>query len=83
MALGKCVAISKGPGAEDIVSSEQALFFEPEDANSLATVIEKVWSSKELRKEMGRAAATFADTLQDEDKLLRGIWDAVYSRFVN
>src|SRR5438270_5616737 len=36
MLMGKCVLLSRGPGASDVLT-DQAILFEPEDANDLAT----------------------------------------------
>jgi glycosyltransferase involved in cell wall biosynthesis len=79
--LGKCVLISKGPGAEDILTQGQALFFEPEDVDSLAALIRRVWDDNALRRRVGAAAAEFADCVQGEDRLLRDILDGMLASF--
>jgi glycosyltransferase involved in cell wall biosynthesis len=75
--LGKCVLISSGPGAEDILTQGQALFFEPENVDSLAALIRRVWDDDALRRSVGAAAAEFADLVQGEDRLLRDILSGV------
>jgi glycosyltransferase involved in cell wall biosynthesis len=78
--LGKCVLISSGPGAEDILTRGQALFFEPQNVESLAGLIQRAWNDDALRRSVGAAAAEFADCVQGEDRLLRDILEGMLTR---
>ena len=77
MALGKCVVISKGPGAEDVLSPEHALFFEPEDARSLEGVLRRGWNSDQERRRIAANGAVYAESLGGEEKLLGNILSAL------
>jgi glycosyltransferase involved in cell wall biosynthesis len=74
MALGKFVAISRGPGADDVLAeTEAAAFFEPEDPDGLARLITQAWEQAEFRRRIAANGARYADALQGEDRLLRDI----------
>ena len=77
MALGKCVVISKGPGAEDVLSPEQALFFEPENARSLEGALRRGWNSDEERRRIAANGAVYAESLGGEEKLFGNILRAL------
>jgi hypothetical protein len=62
MALNKCVIISEGPGASDVLTDE-AVIVPAEDAGPLAEQIRLLWSDTKLRTEVasrGREYATLA-----------------------
>jgi glycosyltransferase involved in cell wall biosynthesis len=79
--LGKCVLISSGPGAEDILTHGEALFFEPGNVDALAALMRRAWDDDALRRSIGAAAAKFADCVQGEDRLLRDILGGVLASF--
>lgn len=69
MLLGKCVIISEGPGASDVLSN-QALLVPPEDPNALAKAIQLAWEDKTLRTAVANAGRTFAEALGGECELM-------------
>jgi glycosyltransferase involved in cell wall biosynthesis len=78
MALAKCVLISRGPGADDILSENRsAAFFTPEDAADLARVMTDLWSNDSRRQHIARNGQEYANRLQGETRLLRDIIRAV------
>ena len=76
MLLGKCVLISSGPGASDVLS-DQAILFEPEDAHSLATAIRGAWEDEALRKRVAVAGHRYALSLGGEPELCERVLEAV------
>jgi glycosyltransferase involved in cell wall biosynthesis len=72
MALGKCVIISKGPGAEDVLTN-QAVIVPPEDAAALAQQIKLLWHDEPLRESIAAAGRHYAEQLGGERRFLRDI----------
>lgn len=72
MALGRCVVISRGPGADDVLT-DQAAFVEPEDPADLAATIETLWRDDALRLAMAARGRRYAEALGGEDRLLGDI----------
>jgi glycosyltransferase involved in cell wall biosynthesis len=72
MALHKCVIISAGPGAEDVLT-DQAVIVPPEDAPRLAEQIELLWRDDQLRSEIASRGREYARSLGGEDRLLSDI----------
>lgn len=72
MALQKCVVISGGPGAEDVLS-DQAVIVPPEDVNKLAEQIRLLWGDRQLRSEVASRGRKYAETLGGERRLLSDI----------
>jgi glycosyltransferase involved in cell wall biosynthesis len=78
MALGKCVVISRGPGAEDVLSeSEAAVFCHPEDASDLARVLTEIWENKTECERIAQNGLRYAESLKGEDKLMSNILRAL------
>jgi glycosyltransferase involved in cell wall biosynthesis len=74
MALGKFVAISRGPGAEDVLEEPQAAaFFNPGNAQELARLIRQAWDDDGYRNRIAANGARYADQLEDENRLLRDV----------
>jgi len=74
MALGKFVAISHGPGADDVLAdNEAAAFFEPGNSDELARLIKDAWDRPEYRQRIAANGAKYAESLEGEDRLLRDI----------
>jgi glycosyltransferase involved in cell wall biosynthesis len=72
MALNKSVIISKGPGAEDVLT-DQAVVVSPEDPDRLAREIEALWENDALRNALAGRGMTYARSLQGESRLLSDI----------
>ena len=72
MALGRCVVISAGPGAEDVLDG-QAVIVPPEDAGALARRIELLWNDARLRSEVAARGRQYAAALEGEARLLADI----------
>lgn len=73
MAAWRCVILSKGPGAEDLLLDNQAILVDPEDPNQLANAILNVWNNKSLRRKVAINGRKYAEQLQGEDRLLDDI----------
>jgi glycosyltransferase involved in cell wall biosynthesis len=78
MALGKCVVISRGPGAEDVLSeSQSAVFCRPEDPSDLARALMEVWENKAECERVAQNGVRYAESLKGEDKLMSNILRAL------
>jgi glycosyltransferase involved in cell wall biosynthesis len=72
MALNKCVIISEGPGAEDVLT-DQAVIVPPEDPERLAEQITLHWDDHGRRSEIAARGAKYARSLEGEKRLLSDI----------
>jgi glycosyltransferase involved in cell wall biosynthesis len=72
MALQRCVIISEGPGAEDILT-DQAVVVPAEDASRLSEQIQLLWSDDQRRAEIASCGRNYAQSLGGEDRLLSDI----------
>jgi glycosyltransferase involved in cell wall biosynthesis len=73
MYLGKCVIISDGPGASDVLST-QAVLVPPEDPAALRSAIERMWTDDEARRQVAAAGHEYAVGLGGEEALMRRIF---------
>jgi glycosyltransferase involved in cell wall biosynthesis len=72
MALNKCVVISAGPGAGDVLDG-QAVVVPPEDAAALGEQIKSLWDDGARRSEVAGSGLRYARTLAGEDRLMKDI----------
>jgi len=70
MYLGKCVIISAGPGASDLLTSE-ALVVPAGNVAALRDAIRKAWEDDRLRQETAAAGRAYATSLGGEPELLQ------------
>jgi glycosyltransferase involved in cell wall biosynthesis len=80
MYLGKCVIVSKGPGASDLLT-DQALLVPPHDVVALKETIRRAWEDDSLRKRTADSARSYALSLGGEEELLQRIFRDVLSAF--
>jgi glycosyltransferase involved in cell wall biosynthesis len=73
MGLGKCVILSRGPGAEDLLKDE-ALLVEPENVAALAKAIRVMWEDDSRRKQIAAAGKRYADQCQGSRRLAQDVW---------
>jgi glycosyltransferase involved in cell wall biosynthesis len=73
MYLGKCVIISHGPGASDLLT-DQALLVPPNDVEALREAIRTAWENDELRKRIAENGRRYASSLGGEQELLHRIF---------
>ena len=82
MALGTAVVISRGPGADDILSGEAA-FVEPENIDELAQAVSRLWhddvargklvaNGKRYAENLGGTARLNGDIIQESLRCLPG-----------
>lgn len=74
MAFGKPVLVSEGPSTRDILTSNEAAIFPPDDADALASLINKVWTDEAYRLSLGRAGQAYALALGGEERLVKDIF---------
>lgn len=72
MALGRCVVISEGPGAGDVLNDEAALV-PPEDPTRLAEQIKLLWEDERTRNEIAARGRAYAERARGEERLLSDI----------
>lgn len=72
MALNKCVIISEGPGAEDVLT-DQAVIVPAENAESLAEQIKRLWNDDELRNDVAARGYNYAMSLGGYDRLISDV----------
>jgi len=73
MYLGKCVIISRGPGASDVLT-DQALFVPPHDVAALKDAIRRAWEDDSLRKRTAESGRNYALSLGGEKEFLQRIF---------
>jgi glycosyltransferase involved in cell wall biosynthesis len=73
MYLGKCVILSSGPGASDLLT-EQALLVPPHDVGALRNTIRRAWEDDALRNRTASAGRRYALSLGGEPELLQRIF---------
>jgi glycosyltransferase involved in cell wall biosynthesis len=72
MALNKCVIISEGPGAEDILI-DKAVIVPPEDPQELAAQIKRLWDDDELRSAVAARGYEYATSLGGQERFLSDV----------
>jgi len=80
MALGKCVIISHGPGATELLQDGEAIVVPAEDADELAGAIVAVWENEEYRRRVAKKGQEYALSLGDENRLIVDIFRASIDR---
>ncbi len=73
MNLGKCVVLTEGPGASDVLTEHQALFVPPHDVEALRRAIMLAWNDGELRAEVASAGMRYARSLGGERDLIERV----------
>lgn len=76
MALGKAVILSKGPGGDDVLTEDLALFVKPGDINELAEAINTLWHDDVKRQRLSKSGEKYALSLGDEAALIDRIFKA-------
>ena len=69
MALRKCVIISSGPGADDILTENQAIIIPPGDPIALRDAIQKAFTDGTYRKSIAENGYLYASKLGGTDRL--------------
>jgi glycosyltransferase involved in cell wall biosynthesis len=72
MYLGKCVIVSRGPGASDVLT-DQALLVPPHDVAALKDAIRRAWEDDSLRKRTAESGRNYALSLGGEKEFLQRI----------
>jgi hypothetical protein len=72
MGLNKCVIISEGPGASDVLTDE-AVIVPAEDAGPLAEQIKLLWGNATLRTSVASRGKKYAAMASGKDRLHRDI----------
>jgi glycosyltransferase involved in cell wall biosynthesis len=74
MGLGRYVAISRGPGADDVLAGPGAAdFFDPGDSDALAALIRGAWENPEHCRKVAANGARYAESLAGEERLLHDL----------
>lgn len=73
MALRKCVILSAGPGAEDVLTEGEAIIVPPSDPIALRQAIEKAYNDASYRGAVERAGYEWARVLGGEEQLYASV----------
>jgi glycosyltransferase involved in cell wall biosynthesis len=73
MASWRCVVISQGPGAEDVLTDGQAVVVPAEDVEILAQTLKRLWNDPLERSRIALRGRKYAEEVQGEERLLRDI----------
>lgn len=73
MYLGKCVIVSHGPGASDVLT-DQALLVPPHDVGALREAIRTAWEDDGLRRRIAENGRRYASSLGGEQELLQRVF---------
>lgn len=73
MAAWRCVVISEGPGAEDVLTDGQAVVVPAEDVDVLAQTLKRLWNDPLERSQIALRGRRYAETVQGEERLLRDV----------
>jgi glycosyltransferase involved in cell wall biosynthesis len=73
MAAWRCVVISQGPGAEDVLTDGQAVIVPAEDVDSLAATLKRLWNDPLERSRVAQRGRKYAEYVQGEERLLTDI----------
>jgi len=73
MALRKCVIISAGPGAEDVLTSGQAVIVPPSDPVALRASIERAFNDAEYHQQVAQSGYEWANSLGGDEQLFASI----------
>lgn len=77
MALKKCVILSSGPGAEDVLTEDQAIIVPAQNPLALREAIVKAYTDSEYRARYEHNGYRYAMSLGDEDRMLQSIVSAL------
>lgn len=80
MLMRKCVIISEGTGASDVLTEGQAIFVPPEDPSALAAAVRRVWEDDGLREQTAEAGYRYALSLGGEPELRQRVLDIAVRR---
>lgn len=73
MALRKCVVMSAGPGAEDVLTADQAVIVPPSDPAALRHAIEQAFTDPSFRAPFEQSGYEWAMSLGGEEQLYQTI----------
>jgi len=76
MYLGKCVIVSEGPGASELLEAGQAILVERNNPAALRQAMETAWENTELRQQVAEAGQRYAMSLGGEQDLLKRVFQA-------
>jgi glycosyltransferase involved in cell wall biosynthesis len=78
MWFGKCVVLSRGPGASDVLGDE-AVLVPPEDPAALAAAIRRVWEDDAERNRVAARGRAYAAALGGERALIERVVAAAWA----
>ncbi len=76
MAASRCVVLSRGPGAEDVLTEGQAVLVDPESPEELAAALQTLWNNTEQRVAVAKRGRQYAEQVGGERRLLRDVLNA-------
>jgi glycosyltransferase involved in cell wall biosynthesis len=82
MAAHRCVVLTRGPGAEDLLRGE-ALLVCPEQPRCMADTVELAWKGLDLRKSVATKGRSYAEQLQGERRYMTDLLEIITDEFMN
>lgn len=74
MASWRCVVLSQGPGAEDVLTDGQAVIVPAEDVEDLGKTLQRLWNDPLERSKVAQRGRKYAEEVQGEERLLRDVF---------
>jgi glycosyltransferase involved in cell wall biosynthesis len=82
MAAHRCVVLTRGPGAEDLLRGE-ALLVCPEQPMCMADTVEMAWNDLDLRKSVAMKGRKYAEQMQGERRYMADLLQIIDDEFFN
>lgn len=82
MLLGKCVVISEGIAASDVLTNGEALLVPPEDPAALAETIRRVWNDDDLRLRTAERGRLYSEACGGEPELRQRVLDRAVEKLL-
>ncbi len=70
MGAWRCVVLTKGPGADDLLVAGEAILVDPEDSRQLADAVSAVWNDHDLRRTIAQKGREYAEKAQGERRYM-------------
>jgi glycosyltransferase involved in cell wall biosynthesis len=83
MALRKCVVMSAGPGAEDVLTADQAVIVPPSDPVALRQAVENAFTDPSFRAKYEQSGYEWAMSLGGEEQLYETILSHLHADLVS
>jgi glycosyltransferase involved in cell wall biosynthesis len=70
MGASRCVVLTKGPGADDLLVAGEAILVDPEDPRQLANAVSAAWNDLDMRRAVALKGRAYAQKMQGAQRYL-------------